>query len=194
MQRNPHIFYVPPPPFPGHAGACLGTGIERGKVGDILVTGEQGAQILCSPNLVEHLEAALTQASGAGQAGALLGVSARLCWQGKVTGCLREAKARLPDLIMDRQAPTDREACTRARAGRFPACQPVTACPAAGLSLPGATFCCLSQVRTVPVQTQGISLSELQVRPHALPDAAVVLLWQHLHFGLLPSAFLLPCP
>ncbi|KAL4430767.1 hypothetical protein ABPG75_006023 [Micractinium tetrahymenae] len=42
-------------------GACLGTGIERGKVGDILVTGEQGAQILCAPNLVEHLETALTQ-------------------------------------------------------------------------------------------------------------------------------------
>ncbi|EFN54575.1 hypothetical protein CHLNCDRAFT_35967 [Chlorella variabilis] len=42
-------------------GACLGTGIERGKVGDIVVRGEQGAQILVAPNLVEHLEAALTQ-------------------------------------------------------------------------------------------------------------------------------------
>ncbi|PRW45323.1 photosystem II S4 domain [Chlorella sorokiniana] len=42
-------------------GACLGTGIERSKVGDIVVTGEQGCQILCSPALVEHLEAELTQ-------------------------------------------------------------------------------------------------------------------------------------
>ncbi|PSC68957.1 photosystem II S4 domain [Micractinium conductrix] len=42
-------------------GACLGTGIERDKVGDILVTGEQGAQILVAPHLVEHLEGALTQ-------------------------------------------------------------------------------------------------------------------------------------
>lgn len=48
------------------AGACLGTGIERGKVGDILVTGEQGAQILCAPNLVEHLEGALTQVGWGG--------------------------------------------------------------------------------------------------------------------------------
>lgn len=43
------------------SGACLGTGIERDKVGDILITGESGAQILCTPNLVEHLEQALTQ-------------------------------------------------------------------------------------------------------------------------------------
>ncbi|GAB4821319.1 hypothetical protein N2152v2_008365 [Parachlorella kessleri] len=42
-------------------GACLGTGIDRSKVGDILLTGEQGAQILVAPNLVEHLVASLTQ-------------------------------------------------------------------------------------------------------------------------------------
>ncbi len=42
-------------------GACLGSGIERSKVGDIIVTGEQGCQILCAPSLVEHLEAELTQ-------------------------------------------------------------------------------------------------------------------------------------
>lgn len=45
-------------------GACLGTGIERSKVGDIIVTGEQGCQILCAPALVEHLEAELTQVGG----------------------------------------------------------------------------------------------------------------------------------
>ena len=43
-------------------GACLGTGIERGKVGDILVVGETGAHIMIAPDLVEHLEASLTQA------------------------------------------------------------------------------------------------------------------------------------
>lgn len=43
-------------------GACLGTGIERGKVGDILVTGETGAHIMVAPDLVEHLEACLVQA------------------------------------------------------------------------------------------------------------------------------------
>lgn len=42
-------------------GACLDTGVERGKVGDIIVQGEQGAQILVAPTLVEHLEATLTQ-------------------------------------------------------------------------------------------------------------------------------------
>lgn len=42
-------------------GACLGTGIERGKVGDILVTGETGAQIMVAPELVQHLEASLVQ-------------------------------------------------------------------------------------------------------------------------------------
>ena len=42
-------------------GACLGTGIERSKVGDILVTGETGAYIMIAPELVEHLEATLTQ-------------------------------------------------------------------------------------------------------------------------------------
>jgi photosystem II S4 domain protein len=42
-------------------GACLGTGIERSVVGDILVQGEGGAQILVAPSMVEHLEASLTQ-------------------------------------------------------------------------------------------------------------------------------------
>lgn len=42
-------------------GACLGTGVERGKVGDILLTGESGAQILVAADLVEHFERTLTQ-------------------------------------------------------------------------------------------------------------------------------------
>lgn len=52
---------LPPPLAWGTAGACLGTGIERSKVGDILISGERGAQILVAPNLVEHLEQSLTQ-------------------------------------------------------------------------------------------------------------------------------------
>jgi photosystem II S4 domain protein len=37
-------------------GAILGTGIVREKVGDILVLGERGAQVLVVPDLVEFLE------------------------------------------------------------------------------------------------------------------------------------------
>eukprot|EP00891_Asterochloris_glomerata_P006063 jgi/Astpho2/6063/fgenesh1_pm.00084_%23_16_t len=40
-------------------GACLGTGIERSKVGDILIQGEQGAHIMVVPELVVHLEMSL---------------------------------------------------------------------------------------------------------------------------------------
>ena len=42
-------------------GAVLGTGIERSVVGDILVQGERGAQILTTPEMVEYLEQNLTQ-------------------------------------------------------------------------------------------------------------------------------------
>ncbi|KAK9842298.1 hypothetical protein WJX81_005131 [Elliptochloris bilobata] len=42
-------------------GALLGTGIERQKVGDVLVQGETGAQILVVPELVDHAEFNLTQ-------------------------------------------------------------------------------------------------------------------------------------
>lgn len=42
-------------------GACLGTGVQRSKVGDILVVGEEGAHILVVPDLVQHLEATLVQ-------------------------------------------------------------------------------------------------------------------------------------
>ena len=36
-------------------------GVVRDKVGDILVQGETGAQILVDPELVEHFEQTLTQ-------------------------------------------------------------------------------------------------------------------------------------
>lgn len=42
-------------------GACLGTGIDRRTVGDILVQGDQGAQILCTPEMASFLEMSLTQ-------------------------------------------------------------------------------------------------------------------------------------
>ncbi len=42
-------------------GAILGTGIERGKVGDIIVLGERGAQVVVVPELVDFLAMNLTQ-------------------------------------------------------------------------------------------------------------------------------------
>ncbi|MEM6254138.1 MAG: photosystem II S4 domain protein [Cyanobacteria bacterium P01_D01_bin.156] len=42
-------------------GALLGTGIVREKVGDIIVLGERGAQIIVVPELVEFLEMSLNQ-------------------------------------------------------------------------------------------------------------------------------------
>lgn len=42
-------------------GSLLGTGIVREKVGDIIVLGERGAQIIVVPELVEFLEMSLTQ-------------------------------------------------------------------------------------------------------------------------------------
>lgn len=42
-------------------GACLGTGIERTVVGDILVQGDVGCHIIVKPSMVEHLETNLTQ-------------------------------------------------------------------------------------------------------------------------------------
>ncbi|MEQ8956337.1 MAG: photosystem II S4 domain protein [Coleofasciculus sp. C2-GNP5-27] len=42
-------------------GAILGTGIVREKVGDIIVLGERGAQVIVVPEIVEFLEMHLTQ-------------------------------------------------------------------------------------------------------------------------------------
>lgn len=42
-------------------GAVLGTGLVREKVGDILVLGERGAQMIVAPDLVEFLEMSLNQ-------------------------------------------------------------------------------------------------------------------------------------
>ncbi|MDY6782896.1 MAG: photosystem II S4 domain protein [Cyanobacteriota bacterium] len=41
-------------------GAILGTGVTREKVGDIVVLGERGAQVIVVPELVEFLETSLT--------------------------------------------------------------------------------------------------------------------------------------
>lgn len=42
-------------------GAILGTGIVRDKVGDIIVLGERGAQVIVAPELAEFLAMSLTQ-------------------------------------------------------------------------------------------------------------------------------------
>lgn len=52
-------------------------GVVRGKVGDILVQGETGAQIIVDAELLEHFEMALTQVSVLAQAGAMI---IQRCW------------------------------------------------------------------------------------------------------------------
>ena len=42
-------------------GSLLGTGLVRAKVGDIIVLGERGAQVIVEPSLVDFLSSALTQ-------------------------------------------------------------------------------------------------------------------------------------
>lgn len=42
-------------------GAILGTGLVREKIGDVIVLGERGAQAIIVPEMVEFLEAQLTQ-------------------------------------------------------------------------------------------------------------------------------------
>uniref|UniRef100_A0A7S0RQE4 RNA-binding S4 domain-containing protein n=1 Tax=Chlamydomonas leiostraca TaxID=1034604 RepID=A0A7S0RQE4_9CHLO len=54
-------FMFDPAKHPDFLGAILGTGVVREKVGDILVQGEAGAQILVDPELAEHFETSLTQ-------------------------------------------------------------------------------------------------------------------------------------
>jgi RNA-binding protein YlmH len=44
-------------------GAILGTGITRDKVGDILLQGERGAQVLVDPELVDYLTSTLEKVS-----------------------------------------------------------------------------------------------------------------------------------
>ena len=42
-------------------GAILGSGIERRMIGDVLVHGDRGAHVLCTPEMVDYLESAVTQ-------------------------------------------------------------------------------------------------------------------------------------
>lgn len=91
-------------------GACLGTGIERSKVGDIIVTGEQGAQLLVAPSMAEHLQVALTQVRAASRA--------RACRAGPARVCLSlDAWARCPALCAWLQGSTP---CADARPFPFP--------------------------------------------------------------------------
>ena len=54
-------FLFDPPTHRDFLGAMLGCGIVRDKTGDIIVLGEQGAQAIVAPELVEFLETSLTQ-------------------------------------------------------------------------------------------------------------------------------------
>ncbi|GIL70408.1 hypothetical protein Vretifemale_1174 [Volvox reticuliferus] len=54
-------FMFDPAKHPDFLGAIIGTGVVREKIGDILIQGESGAQILVDPELVEHFEMSLVQ-------------------------------------------------------------------------------------------------------------------------------------
>jgi photosystem II S4 domain protein len=54
-------FLFDPPTHRDFLGSMLGCGIVRDKTGDIIVLGDQGAQAIVSPELVEFLETNLTQ-------------------------------------------------------------------------------------------------------------------------------------
>ena len=54
-------FLFDPPTHRDFLGSMLGCGIVRDKTGDIIVLGEQGAQAIVAPELVEFLELHLTQ-------------------------------------------------------------------------------------------------------------------------------------
>ncbi len=54
-------FLFDPPTHRDFLGSMLGCGIVREKTGDIIVLGEQGAQAIVSPELVEFLETHLIQ-------------------------------------------------------------------------------------------------------------------------------------
>jgi photosystem II S4 domain protein len=54
-------FLFDPASHPDFLGAILGTGIVRDTVGDIIVLGEQGAQVLVEPEILDHLQLHLQQ-------------------------------------------------------------------------------------------------------------------------------------
>jgi photosystem II S4 domain protein len=54
-------FLFDPATHPDFLGAILGTGLVRGKIGDILVIGERGAQAIVLPEVAEFLQLDLKQ-------------------------------------------------------------------------------------------------------------------------------------
>lgn len=54
-------FIFDPATHPDFLGAILGTGIQRGKIGDIIILGESGAQALIDPLMLEHLTDSLVR-------------------------------------------------------------------------------------------------------------------------------------
>ena len=72
--------------LPGHTVARCGAqgaraGIDRGRVGDVLVNGERGAHLLVAPDVVQFLEDNLTQARSL--------ASPRPRWQKLSPACVR---------------------------------------------------------------------------------------------------------
>jgi photosystem II S4 domain protein len=54
-------FLFDPATHPDFLGALLGSGIVREKVGDIVVLGERGAQVIVDPSMVDYLSLQFTQ-------------------------------------------------------------------------------------------------------------------------------------
>lgn len=54
-------FLFDPPTHRDFLGAILGTGIVREKIGDIIVLGERGAQVIVAPEIADFLETSLIQ-------------------------------------------------------------------------------------------------------------------------------------
>ena len=117
------------------------------------MTGEQGCQILCAPSLVEHLEAELTQVG-----------RAVTCDYGY---CTVHDQSILLCVLRGAELMQAQGALLAATTACYHKGAMASLCTCAARLSAKAASCpptCL-QVRTVPVQTLAIDLSELQV-PH----------------------------
>eukprot|EP00775_Hariotina_reticulata_P014405 gene14405-14511_t len=80
-------------------GAILGTGVVRDRVGDILLQGEGGAQVLVDPALVDHFEASLTKVRTVPVEEAVSSIEASLRLDAVASAGFRMSRAKMTDLI-----------------------------------------------------------------------------------------------
>jgi hypothetical protein len=84
-----------PPAAPPHPHSTAPKGIVRDRVGDVLVQGEGGAQVLVDAELAEHFEAELTKARRRWGVRVCALFSCRVCGCLCMRACLRGRSARL---------------------------------------------------------------------------------------------------